>query len=286
METRAVKNAIIIGMLSTVFLLVLKIGAGLLSGSRALLYDGFESFSDLLILIFVVGALKVSEKPADAEHHFGHTKAESIASLFIGIGIFVFGMFLAYRSYLDISTGRLVVPHKLSFIIAIFVVLSKEILYFYTSKVARQTSSTLLSAIASDHHKDALTSIITVAGTLSAVLHEPRLDIAAALITSLIIIFIGSKTAYSGIMTLMDTAPEKSIIDSIFNEIKKVEGVKEIRKIRARESGRYIYVDVTIKVDSGLTVKKGHDIAVETRRAVMKACSRVKDVIVHVEPYI
>lgn len=286
METKTVRNAVLIGMISTGFLLILKLGIGVVSGSRALLYDGFESFTDLLVLIFVAGALRISEKPADAEHHFGHTKAESIASLFIGIGIFVFGIFLAYRSYLDILSGRTIVPHQISFIIAVFVVISKEILYFYTVRIARATSSPSLMAIAADHHKDALTSIITIAGTLSAFLHEPRLDIGAALITSLIIVFIGSTVIFQGVMSLMDTAPPEETISSICEAIRKVNGIREVSQVRARESGRYIYADVMIKVDPKLTVEEGHEIAVRAREAALKACTRVKDVMVHVDPYL
>lgn len=286
MQAKTVRNAVLIGMVSTGFLLILKLGAGVISGSRALLYDGFESLTDLLVLIFVAGALKLSEKPADAEHHFGHTKAESIAALFIGIGIFLFGIFLTYRSYLDIIGGRTVVPHQLSFLIAVLVVISKEILYFYTKRVARQTSSPSLTAMATDHHKDALTSIITVAGTMSAFFHEPKLDIGAGMITSLIIIYLGSTTIFQGAMSLMDTAPPEETLKSILKALNKVDGIREVSQIRARESGRYIYVDVKIKVDPELTVKKGHDIAVKAREAVMDACLRVRDVVVHVDPYV
>ncbi len=286
METKFVRNAILVGIISTSFLLIVKLAAGALSGSRALLYDGFESLTDLLVLVFVAGVLRISEKPADEEHHFGHTKAESVASLFIGIGIFLFGIFLIYRSYFDIVSGRITVPHQFSFAVAVFVVISKEILYFYTRRVARLTSSPSLLAIAADHHKDALTSIITIAGTLSAFLREPKLDIGAALITSLIIVSIGSTVVFQGVMSLMDTAPPEEIINSISESIRKVNGIREVSQIRARETGRYIYVDAKIKVDPELTVEKGHEIAVKAREAVMKACTRVKDVMVHVDPYV
>jgi cation diffusion facilitator family transporter len=284
MYLQKVRKLFFISTAITFLLLAVKILFGYIFKSQALIYDGFESLSDIILFGIMYGAAILAEKPPDREHLYGHSKLESLASLYVGIGILSLGGYLLYRSISSIVRGVFPKPYPPAFIVAVAVVAVKEFLYFYTLKAARDTKSPVLHALALDHHKDALSSLITVAGTAGSLTRLHVLDPAAASITSAVIIYMGVKTLISSSSDLLDRSPEREVNEKIREIILGTEGVRSIRKLRARKSGRAIYIDADIAVDGNLKITTAHDIATVVKNRIKDKIENVKDVVVHIEP--
>ncbi|MCX7832413.1 MAG: cation diffusion facilitator family transporter [Actinobacteria bacterium] len=280
-----VRKIFAVSFIATLLLLITKILAGYFSKSLALIYDGFESAADIILFISLYGATLLAAKPPDSEHQYGHTKIENLASLFLGLAIFAGGIALGFNAFSKFLKNIHEIPSWYSFFVAITVVAVKESLYFYTKKRAVETKSPVLEALAIDHHKDALSSIITVIGTASSFLKAAFLDILAAFITAIVISFIGLRTAYSSSSDLLDRGPDPSTMETIKNAVSSVNGVKKIARIKARKSGKDIYVDIDIEVDKKLTVEMAHEIASRVQEKTSEVVENVKDVVVHVEPH-
>lgn len=280
------KWVILISVILSIILFSLKIYFGLVAESRALLYDGYEKLSDLVILVFLGNAIRISRKPADIEHQYGHGKVECLASLFVGLAFSGFGLFLAYNALLSIAAGRLNVPNISAFYVAILSVIIKQFLYFYSISVSKKTGSMAIRTIALDSQKDSLISLVAVVGTLSFLFKAPLVDTGAATVTALIIFYLGVKVIYDSSQKLLDIAPDKRTVVSLKEVIGSIEGVKRVKSIKARTSGKNIYVDTTIEVDSQISVKKGHIIATGVRNKLINSEKNIKDVVVHVEPYL
>lgn len=280
-----IKKIFLISICATIFLMVLKVAFGLFFSSLALVYDGIESAADIFIFLTLYGASILALKPPDKDHQYGHSKIENLAALFLGLLIFTGGIYLAFNAFSHLSTKNQSIPHIASFFVAVSVVLTKEALYFITKKKALETKSPIVEALAIDHHKDALSSLVTVAGTASSFLKFPLLDRLAALITAGVISVIGLKTAFDSSSDLLDRSPDTATIEKIKSVVLSVSGVKDIVRLKARKSGRIIYVDVDIRVDGELTVDKAHEIATKVQEETEKNIHNVKGVTVHVEPY-
>lgn len=285
MYRKKIRRIFTVSLIATLLLLMIKIITGYFSKSLALIYDGFESAADIILFISLYGATLLALKPPDAEHQYGHTKIENLASLLLGLAIFAFGVALGINAISKFLRKIHDIPSWYSFLVAITVVAVKESLYFYTKKRAAETKSPVLQALAIDHHKDALSSMVTVVGTTSSFLKTPYLDLLAAFITAIVISFIGFRTAYSSSLDLLDRGPDSETMEKIKNAVLSVNGVKKIARIKARKSGKDIYVDIDIEVNRKLTVEVAHNIASQVQKKTSEVIDNVKDVIVHIEPH-
>lgn len=286
MYSENVKKTFLISVAATILLLVVKFCAGFSSRSLALVYDGIESAADILIFISLYGATLLASKPPDAEHQYGHTKIENLASLLLGLLIASGGTVLAYEAFKGLTGKKTAFPPEAyAFFVAVAVVVVKEALYFYTRKQAKATGSPVLSALAIDHHKDALSSLVTVVGTTSGILRISWLDFLAAFLTSLVILGIGLSTFYSSSSDLLDKSPDLQTLEKIKQATLSVNGVERISSLRARKSGKDIYVDVDIEVNANLSVEEAHEIASRVQEKMSAEISNIKGVVVHVEPH-
>lgn len=284
MDSSEEKKVFYVSLLLTLVLLCLKLVIGLASHSRALVYDGLESLFDLSIILFAIGAVRFALKPPDTGHQFGHTKAESLGELYIGIIILLTGIFLTYSAAGNLLKGELYSPGIPAFAVAVLTVIAKEGLYRYTAYHSARIGSPVLRGLAADHRKDAVTSLVTVAGTSAALTGLDFLDTAAALVTSLIITGLGVITLHRSSFDLLDASPEKRALEQIRRTALSCAGVKAVSSIRARKSGRYLYVEISIEVSRDLTVEAAHDIAELLKKEIMIENKNIRDVIVHVEP--
>lgn len=286
MYESVIRRNIAISFIATLILLLGKFAAGYASNSMALVYDGLESSADLIIFLSLYGASVLAAKPPDREHLYGHTKVENLASLLLGLGIAVSGVFFGINALERLLKHEAVVlPHQASFYAALSVVAIKEFLYIFTKNQARLVNSPILEALAVDHHKDALSSVVTVIGTTGSFFKAGWLDPLAALVTSGVIFFMGIKTFYTSSSDLLDKSPDAGTVRKIENAILSVEGVKKISELKARKSGKDIYVDVSIEVDAEMSVKRAHEIASSVQERTVSEVKEVKSVIVHVEPH-
>ncbi|MHB1680367.1 MAG: cation diffusion facilitator family transporter [bacterium] len=274
-----------IGIAVNFFLTVLKFVVGITGHSEALVADGFNSLADIFAGLVVYISFKISKKPQDKEHPYGHAKAEMIATFIVAIILFGFAFFVVIVSLLKLYYGVLEKPEIDTLFVALATIIIKEILYLWTLKWGNLLKSTGLIATAYDHKSDVIASVAVVVGIVFARLGYTFMDPVAGFIVSLFIFRLAIKLIKESVGNLMDESPSVSIVERIRKVIKNIKGVEDITELKVRKSGPYIYVDVNIEVDSALTVKMAHDIAETAKNDLIMSNPYINDVMVHINPY-
>ncbi|MFO7295048.1 MAG: cation diffusion facilitator family transporter [Caldicoprobacter sp.] len=273
-----------IGIIINVLLTLLKLIAGYISHSTAMIADAVESASDILTTSIAALGLKIANKPADQEHPYGHEKAEAIAAKFIAGFLLVAGLAIGWKAIQRLTAGDMEKPGLLALYAAILTIAVKEILFQYTVFIAKKINSTALKANAWHYRSDALTSMITLIGIGTARLGYAAADPIAAIVGTLLILKMAYEIYARSISELMDSSAPPEEVEAIRQIVLSVPNVKGIDLLKTRRHGNMIYVDVDIVVDSHISVQDGHDIANTVRNDVMSKLGNVKDVMVHVNP--
>ncbi|QWD46308.1 cation transporter [Polynucleobacter paneuropaeus] len=280
----AAKKSTLVSVAVNLTLTVSQVFAGLLSGSQGLIADGIHSLTDLIADFVVLFANHHSAKDADEDHHYGHQRYETAASLFLGISLLVVALGLLW------SAGHKIVnpiaPSQIS-ILALYVALgslvAKELLFRYMLAVAERVRSSMLVANAWHARSDAASSLVVSVGIVGALLGFPILDSVGALIVGLMIIRTGWSFSWDALNDLMDRAVSEEEHQHIQKIILSTEGVLGCHDLRTRKMGDMILVDVHIEVDANATVQVGHDIALTAANQV-KAKLPVLNVMTHIDP--
>ncbi|MGG1559495.1 cation diffusion facilitator family transporter [Geobacillus thermoleovorans] len=275
------------GALLSIFVYLLlstgKLLAGAVFGSDAVEADGWNNLSDIIASSAVYIGMKIAKKPRDCNHPYGHSRAENISSLLaaflmmsIGIDVITSGI----RSLF--GKEKAAAPDVLAAVVALASAAVMIGVYAINRRLARRTDSMALAAVAKDNLSDALVSIGAAIGIAGARLGWPWLDPLAALVIGAMI----GKTAWEVFMetahTLTDGFDEQQL--AVYkDEIAAVSGVRDVADIKARMLGNDIVLEVTIRVDSHLTVAKSHEIADEVER-LMRNRHNIRATHVHVEP--
>lgn len=275
------------GALLSIFVYLLlstgKLLAGAVFGSDAVEADGWNNLSDIIASSAVYIGMKIAKKPRDCNHPYGHSRAENISSLLaaflmmsIGIDVITSGV----RSLF--GKEKAAAPDVLAAVVALASATVMIGVYAINRRLARRTNSMALAAVAKDNLSDALVSIGAAIGIAGARLGWPWLDPLAALVIGAMI----CKTAWEVFMetahTLTDGFDEQQL--AVYkDEIAAVSGVRDVADIKARMLGNDIVLEVTIRVDSHLTVAKSHEIADEVER-LMRNRHNIQATHVHVEP--
>jgi cation diffusion facilitator family transporter len=276
----------LLGLFINVLVASAKITAGIFGNAYVLIADGVESALDIAGSVIIWGGLKVAARPPDATHPYGHGKAEPIAAVVVAIGVLAAALGIAVQ-----SVRELFLPHHgpapFTLVVLIIVVVVKEVLYRYVIRLGRDVESTALQTDAWHHRTDALTSIAAFIGISVALIGGEAwqgADDWAALFACGLIGANGYRLLKPALYEIMDTAPRGEIIDRVRTAAAAVSGVIEIDKCFARKMGLSFYVDLHIKVNGNISVREGHDIAHQVKRAIQETDSRIADVLVHVEP--
>lgn len=277
----------ILGLLVNSVLAALKIAAGIIGNSYALIADGIESVNDLLGSGVVLLSLRVSAIPPDQDHPYGHGKAEQLAALFSAVSLLAAGAIIAFQ-----STRNLVERHDspswFTLPVLVLVVATKELLSRYALRKGRETTSTALQADAWHHRSDAITSAAAFIGITIALIGGPgyeKADDAAALLACLVIGYNGARLFRHALHENMEGAPPTDVQARVRGVAAAVEGVSEIEKLRMKKIGLGYFMDIHVQVDGRMSVADGHRIGHDVQRAILEAELGVGDVVVHIEPY-
>ncbi|WP_346892778.1 cation diffusion facilitator family transporter [Clostridium sp. UBA871] len=274
------KNTILVNaILGTIKVLV-----GIMSSSNAMIADGIHSFSDVISTIGVIIGLKLSNKPDDKCHPYGHERIESISSLFLSIMLFVVAISIGYSGIKNIVLGEIKNPGILAIWAAILSIIVKEWMYFYTIKYANKINSSALRADAWHHRSDSFSSVGALIGIIGARMGWPILDSVVAIVICVVIIKVACDVLKQSVNQLIDTSADEEIISDINEKLQTIEGVRHIDSIKTRQHANRVYVDVEVSVDSKLTVEEGHDIAINIHHGVEKN-NNIKHCMVHINPY-
>lgn len=281
----------IVGSVVNLLLLLLKFIAGWMGKSAAMMADAVHSLSDFATDIIVIGFVRVSSKPQDDNHEYGHGKYETFATLIIAVMLLVVGLGIFYDAGIKIVTfawgGTLQEPMPIAFIAAVASVASKEILFRYTLAEGRKLNSQAVIANAWHHRSDAFSSVGTMLGIGGAILLGGKwtvLDPIAALVVSILIV----KVAVQLIKPSMDELLEKSLPDSVEKEIidiiLKVDGVSSPHNLRTRRIGNKYAIDVHIRMRGDITLDEAHDKATKIEHALKDRYGTGTYVGIHMEP--
>lgn len=263
-----------------------KITAGVVGNSYALVADGVESLADALSSIIVWSGLRLSGVPPDEDHPFGHGKAESVAALVVSIGLIVAAFMLAIQCIREI-----LVPHEapswLTLPVLVGVVVIKELLFHRVQSVGKDLDSNAMKSDAWHQRSDAITSAAVFIGILIAVVGGKGYEAAddwVALLACGVIAYNGFRLLKPAVDDVMDTAAPQEVEEDVRKVAEAVEGVVAIEKCRIRKCGLQYHMDIHVVVDGELTVLKGHRIGHDVKTRLMDADRRIMDVVVHVEP--
>ncbi|MFE8696589.1 cation diffusion facilitator family transporter [Cytobacillus sp. FJAT-53684] len=272
----------IISILAYICLSIIKLVIAYSSGSAALKADGLNNTTDIIASIAVLIGLKLSQRPPDKDHRYGHWKSETIASMVASFIMVAVGLEVLIDATTSIFQGEKETPDIMAAYVGIFSALIMYVVYLYNNRLAKKINSKAVMAAAKDNLSDAWVSIGTAVGILGSQLKMPWLDTVTAIIVGLLI----CKTAWDifkqASHELSDGFDEGKI--QLYQDvIQKVDGVKGIKEIKGRNYGNNEVIDVVILVNSTLDIKKAHDIATHVEKVMMNEYG-VYDVHVHVEP--
>ncbi|PEA85516.1 transporter [Bacillus pseudomycoides] len=272
----------IVSIIAYIFLSSLKIVISYIALSSALRADGLNNLTDIGASLAVLIGLKISRKPRDPDHPYGHSRAEQIASLVASFIMATVGLEVIVSAIQSFFNPQKTAPNVLAAWVALFCAVVMYVVYKYNNKIAQRTKSKALEAAAKDNLSDALVSIGTVIGIVASQFHLPILDPIAALIVGLII----CKTAWdifteASHMLTDGIDPDK--MEEYSQAVRLVSGVEHIVDIRARMYGNQTYVDITIEVDAHMDVSKSHHIT-DTIEEMLERKFGILHTHIHVEP--
>lgn len=283
----AAKRVTIVGAWVNVLLSIMKIAAGIVGHSAALVADGIHSASDLVSDGVVILGMKIASKEADHDHPYGHGKFETVATLFIAILLFLVGFGIVYDAIIRLQEPDLPIPTTVALIAAALSIIGKEGLYQYTVREGRRLDAKTIIANAWHHRSDAISSIAALAGVGGAMLGWPLADPVAAVGVAFFLGKMGLEFFNDAMKELTDSS--EAIDEAVREEIDQlVIGNPEVTSahfLKARRLGPDIFVDVHVVVNPVLTVSEGHQIAERVRQTLVKEVPAITDVLVHVDPY-
>ncbi len=277
----------LLGILVNGVLATIKLLGGIVGNSYALIADAVESMTDIFSSFVVWRGLSVAVQPPDAEHPYGHGKAEPLAASFVSL------MLLAASAGIAIESARGIfqpphTPRSFTIWILLGVVVVKESLFRLVFKVGEKLTSTAVRTDAWHHRSDAITSAAAAIGISISLWGGKGYELAdnyAALFASCVIAFNGIRLLKPAINELMDAQPSEELQKAIHGLARHCEGVLAVEKVLARKAGLSYLVDMHIEVDKGMTVEQAHDIAHHVKDRIREEIPKVVEVLIHVEPY-
>ncbi len=275
----------IVGALVNLLLSGVKMVVGVMGHSQALIMDGIHSLSDLLTDLLVLVASRHAAHGPDEEHPYGHGRFETAATLGLGAFLVLIAGGIMWDSIERLLKGDETTPPEfMALYAALFSILSKEALYWYTRTVARRIESDLLMANAWHHRSDAVSSIVVLVGVGGALLGFTWLDLVAALIVGVMVAKIGWDLAWGAMRELVDEALEEEKVSAIRHAIMDLPGVSSIHMLRTRRQGHEAMADVHVQVAPWISVSEGHMVALAVEERIREAVAEVTDITVHIDP--
>lgn len=286
---RAAAFVVNLGIAANAVLAVLKLGAGIVGNSQALLADGVNSVSDVVYFIVVRVFVTFSAKPADPEHPYGHHQYESIAAVVVGAFVITSGLAIFWQSVnsaFDLLTTDVQAPPIRQFTLwaALFTVALKTVLMVHARKISRRTSNIALSAISRDHRNDIYASAGAATGIVFSLFGFSWVDPMAGAVVAVLVTKTGIDILRESSAELMDTVPGKELVGIVRKELSGVKGVEQVESVHAHRFGPYLVMNVTVGVEGNLSVYEGDRIADRVEDNLLDSIDMLKRVYVHYHP--
>lgn len=286
MERRqAITRTAIVGAVVNVLLSLVKILAGILGHSQALVADGLHSLSDLLSDVLVLIAGRHANQAPDRDHPYGHARYETVATLALGFLLLAVAVTIGWDAAKRLfQPEELLRPDSIALMATLASIGAKEWLYWWTLGYAKRVGSDLIRAHAWHHRSDAISSIVVLVGIAGTMAGLPYLDAIAAVIVALMIAKIAWELGWTATSELVDTGLESHRLVEVTDTIRSVGGVRSIHMLRTRRSGGQASADVHVLVDPYVSVSEGHIISVLVEQRLKREIPEITDVTVHIDP--
>lgn len=279
------------GSAVNVVLMVFKFVAGVWGHSAAMMADAVHSVSDFATDMVVLAFVRISHKPKDKSHDYGHGKYETLATTLIGVALFAVavGIFIegAKKITLWANGGTLTMPGRLALWAALVSILLKELIFQYTNRKAMQLDSQAMKANAWHHRSDALSSVGTAIGIGGALIGGERwavLDPIASIAVGALIVKVAIDLLKNGVGDLMEQSLPEDVENEIMDIVKSVPDVVEPHELCTRRIGNHYAIEMHILMNGDVPLREAHDKASEIERRLKERYGDETHVAVHVEP--
>ncbi|HHZ7820287.1 TPA: cation diffusion facilitator family transporter [Staphylococcus aureus] len=264
-----------------IILSIVKYVTGFVFNSAAVRADALNNMTDIIVSLAVIIGLKISIKPADRNHPYGHLKSENISSLLVSFVIMFVGIQVVIQNAPRLFKEDDVVPNAITIIVSLISGLVMLIVFAVNQRLAKRTKSSSLNSAAKDNLSDSLVSIGTAIGLIFTQIGFPIVDIILATLLGLLIVYTGFGIFKEAIFMLSDGFNETEL-EAYRNDILEVDEVQEVKSIKGRYHGSIVFIDVTIVVDANLSLVEAHQICDNVEHHLHK--KGISSVYVHPEP--
>ncbi len=269
-----------------IFLSLLKLVLGWLSGSRAVIADGIDSLGDVLASLILLFTTRIINLPPNARHPYGYTKADTVAAKLVAFIILFAGLQLCISTVHNLREGGArEIPSIVAIAAIVLSIAGKHLLALYLKRTAKRMDSPMLKANARNMQNDVVISVSVLVGlVMTHVLKMPLLDSLTALAVSFWIIYVAIRMIISSSLELMDGIEDQGVYSEIIEAVAKVPQVNNPHRIRARKMAQYFMIALDVEVDGNLTLHEAHQLGHQVEEEIRKAIPSVYDVVVHMEP--
>ena len=277
----------VVTIICNLLLSFFKLAAGLLGHSGAMISDAVHSASDVFSTIVAILGINISKKKSDQNHQYGHDRLECVAAIVLAVILFLTGVGIGIGGIKNIISGiseDIAVPGAIALAAAILSILIKEWMYWYTRKAAKKINSGALMADAWHHRSDALSSVGALIGIAGARMGYPVLDSIASLVICVFILKAACDIFKDAIGKMVDHSCGEEMEQELLRCASEQSGVLGVDLIQTRIFGNKIYVDIEICADGQITLAESHAIAEQVHAAIETQFSKVKHIMVHVNP--
>lgn len=275
-----------ISTIGNAILSISKVIVGLWAGSLAVLGDGIDSATDVVISIVMIFTARIINRPPSKKYVFGYEKAEGIATKILSLVIFYAGMQMLFSSIGSIFSGEeKELPSSIAVYVTLFSIVGKLLLALYQYKQGKKISSSLLTANAVNMRNDVIISCGVLLGLIFTFMFQlPMLDSITGLIISLFIIKSSISIFVDSNVELMDGVKDVNVYNKIFEAVEKVPGAGNPHRVRSRMVGNLYMITLDIEVDPQMTITQAHEVADAVEKSIKASIDNVYDILVHVEP--
>jgi cation diffusion facilitator family transporter len=272
-----IQRLTLIGLITNSILFLLKLFAGLTSGSLAVLSDAFNSFTDIISSIFIHLSVRLSAKQADTDHPFGHDRAEPLAAFISSVFAAVLGFEILKNSLF--SESEVLGDITVAACVLLFTIVTKSVLSYYFFR----KNTPALRAAAIDSRNDVLTSIIALIGIICSRFGLLYMDRISAIIISLFIFHSAYRIGVENIDYLMGKAASSAFIKKVRFMVLGVKGVRGINELKAHYVGTRLQVEIHIEVDKDIDTKRSHDLGKVVQKKI-ESMDEVSRAFIHIDP--
>ena len=268
------------------FLAIFKISVGYLANSRAMIADGIHSASDSFSTVVVLFSLKISAKPPDSCHPYGHKRSETLAANVLALSLIISGLFIVKNNITSITNRNFFYPKAINLLAGVISILTQEITYRYSVYIGNKINSPAIIADAMHHRSDAISSVAAIIGIIAARNGFPILDPIAGIVVAGMIIHMGIEILNDTINELMEKSPDKEYLGQITKVAKRDSKVKNITNVKVRKHAGIEIIEMTITVKPDMSVREGDIIAHKVKDQLIDniAGHEIKEVFIHVDP--